>query len=87
VDGIGYILIEQVCNKMFPDTPVLPYLSPGMSDGTRLRAEGIPTYGLLPFPLEEDEVWRMHGKDERLSIESLMAGMKFLYQLAVLAGR
>jgi len=29
----------------------------------------------------------MHGKDERLSIESLMAGMKFVYQLAVLAGR
>ena len=87
IDGIGFILIEQVCNEILPDTPVLPYLSPGMSDGTRLRAEGIPTYGLLPFPLEEDEVWRMHGKDERLSIESLMAGMKFVYQLALLAGR
>lgn len=86
-DGIGFILIEQVCQDMFPGTPVLPYLSPGMSDATHLRGEGIPTYGLLPFPLDEDEVWRMHGADERVSVEALMTGLKLVYRLAVLAGK
>ncbi len=86
-DGIGFVLIEQVCTEMFPDTPVLPYLSPGMSDGTRFRSEGIPTYGLLPFPLEDEEVWRIHGRDERISIEALMTGLKLVYRLAELAGK
>jgi len=85
-DGLGYILIEQVCREFFPDTPIVPYLSPGMSDGTRLRRAGIPTYGLLPFPLEETEGGRFHGKDERISLEELMAGMKLVYRLAELAG-
>jgi acetylornithine deacetylase/succinyl-diaminopimelate desuccinylase-like protein len=86
-NGLGFLLIEQVCGEMFPDVPVLPYLSPGMSDATRFRREGIPTYGLLPFPLDQDEVKRMHGTDERLSVESLMTGMKLTYRLAELAGR
>lgn len=85
-DGIGFVLIEQVCGEMFPGVPVLPYLSPGMSDATRFRKAGIPTYGLIPFPLEEDEVWRIHGKDERISLEALMTGLKLVYRLAVLAG-
>lgn len=87
IDGAGFVLIEQVCHEVWPDIPVLPYLSPGMSDATRFRHEGIATYGLLPFPLEEGEVWRMHGRDERISVEALMTGMKLIYRLAELAGR
>lgn len=86
-DGIGFILIEQVCREMFPGIPVTPYLSPGMSDATRFRSEGIPTYGLLPFPLEKEENYRMHSGDERLSIEALMTGMKLVFRLMELAGR
>lgn len=85
-DGIGYILIEQVCRELYSDIPVLPYLSPGMSDGTSLRYEGIPTYGLLPFPLDENEVWRQHGVDERVSLESLLMGIKLVYRLCELGG-
>ncbi|RJP81835.1 MAG: M20/M25/M40 family metallo-hydrolase [Candidatus Zixiibacteriota bacterium] len=87
VDGAGFILIEQVCGEMFPGVPVLPYLSPGASDGTRLRRAGIPTYGLLPFPLEESETGYFHGKDERVSLEALMTGLKLVYRVAELAGK
>jgi acetylornithine deacetylase/succinyl-diaminopimelate desuccinylase-like protein len=87
MDGAGYILIEQVCRELFPDAPIVPYLSPGMSDGTRLRRAGIPTYGLLPFPLEEDETGRLHGRDERISPEALLVGMKLVYRLVELAGK
>ena len=86
-DGVGFILIEQVCRELFPDTPIVPYLSPGMSDGTRLRRTGIPTYGLLPFPLDENETGRLHGKNERISIEALMTGIKLVYRLAESAGK
>lgn len=86
-DGAGYILIEQVCKEMFPRVPVLPYLSPGMSDAARLRKAGVATYGLLPFPVSEDDVSRMHGKDERLSVEALGTGVKLIYRLAELGGK
>lgn len=86
-EGVGFILLEQVCQEMFPDAPVLPYQSPGMSDGTRLRKAGVSTYGLLPFPLSEDEIWRIHSKDERISIESLMTGMQLMYRVSVLGGK
>ncbi len=86
-DGAGYVLIEQVCRKMFPGAAILPYLSPGMSDAARLRRAGIPTYGLLPFPLMENDISRMHGKDERISIEGFMTGVKLIYRLAELGGK
>ena len=85
--GLGFILTEQVCRELFPGTPIVPYLSPGMSDGTRLRRAGIPTYGLLPFPLDESESWRLHGKDERVSLDGLLLGLKLVYRLAGLAGK
>jgi len=85
-EGAGFILLEQVCRELFPGAPVLPYLSPGMSDATRLRRAGIPTYGLLPFPLDEDDAWRLHGKDERVSVEGLMVGLRLVYRLLALAG-
>ncbi|MCX6640941.1 MAG: M20/M25/M40 family metallo-hydrolase [bacterium] len=85
-DGLGFVLIEQVCRELFPETPVLPYLSPGMSDMTRFRSAGIPSYGLLPYPLDEAEMGRIHGKDERIKVDDLMVGMKLVYRLAVLAG-
>lgn len=87
VEGAGYILIEQVCKEMFPGVPVLPYMSPGMSDASRLRKAGIPTYGLLPFPVSEDDVSRMHGKDERVSVEAFMTGVKLVYRIAELGGK
>ncbi|MFH1861621.1 MAG: M20/M25/M40 family metallo-hydrolase [bacterium] len=87
MDGVGFLLIEQVCGQLFPEAPVVPYLSPGMSDGSRLRAAGIPTYGLLPFPLDEGEAARLHAADERISLEALYQGLELIYRLAELAGR
>jgi acetylornithine deacetylase/succinyl-diaminopimelate desuccinylase-like protein len=58
---------------------VVPYMSTGATDSARLRAWGVQTYGVLPFPLAPEDEERMHGNDERVPIESLLFGTKVIY--------
>ncbi len=69
----------QAGKRLWPEAPTVPYMSTGATDAAHLRAKKIPTYGILPFPLNEDDLSRMHGNDERLSLADLEAGIKFLY--------
>ncbi|HVD06148.1 MAG TPA: hypothetical protein VNB89_09030, partial [Gemmatimonadaceae bacterium] len=58
---------------------VVPYLSTGATDSARLRQMGIQAYGILPFPMNQDDEDRMHGNDERIPLESLLFGTKVIY--------
>ena len=75
--------IEAVAARMAPGVVVVPYMSTGATDSARLRRAGIPTYGLVPMPLSEDDLSRLHGNDERLNVESIRFGVEFLYRLVV----
>jgi acetylornithine deacetylase/succinyl-diaminopimelate desuccinylase-like protein len=58
---------------------VVPYMSTGATDSARLRAWGVQTYGVLPFPLAQEDEERMHGNDERVPVDSLLFGTKVIY--------
>jgi acetylornithine deacetylase/succinyl-diaminopimelate desuccinylase-like protein len=58
---------------------VVPYLSTGATDSAVLRRLGVQAYGLLPFPLAQDDEDRMHAHDERVSIASLAFGVRLVY--------
>jgi acetylornithine deacetylase/succinyl-diaminopimelate desuccinylase-like protein len=47
---------------------VIPVMSAGATDGSRLRTAGIPVYGILPVFMEDSDWMRMHGRDERLPV-------------------
>jgi acetylornithine deacetylase/succinyl-diaminopimelate desuccinylase-like protein len=66
-----------------PDMVTVPYLSTGATDNARLRAVGIQAYGLLPFPLTQEDEGRMHGHDERVPISSLRFGLQVVYASAL----
>jgi hypothetical protein len=59
-----------------PSLTTVPYLSTGATDSARLRAWGMQAFGLLPFPLNQDDEERMHGNDERIPSPSLEFGTK-----------
>jgi acetylornithine deacetylase/succinyl-diaminopimelate desuccinylase-like protein len=40
-------------------------------------------YGVYPYPIDENDLERMHGNDERVSVESLRQGTEFIYQTLV----
>ncbi len=61
-------------DRMFPGVVVMPYLSTGATDSAQLRLHNVQAYGLLPFPLTEEDVLRMHADDERIPLDSLPQG-------------
>ena len=45
-------------------------------------------YGIYPYPIDAEDLKRMHGNDERVSIESLRQGTEMIYRTLVdVAGR
>jgi acetylornithine deacetylase/succinyl-diaminopimelate desuccinylase-like protein len=76
--------METAAKTMAPEAIVLPFMSTGATDGAALRAAGIPTYGILPMPLPNEDELRMHGDNERVPVAALGWAAEYLYR--VLAG-
>jgi acetylornithine deacetylase/succinyl-diaminopimelate desuccinylase-like protein len=72
--------IERLAPQQFPGAVVVPYLSPWYTDSSYLRLHNVQSYGLVPFPLTEADLLRMHGNDERIPIASFRTGIDFLYK-------
>jgi acetylornithine deacetylase/succinyl-diaminopimelate desuccinylase-like protein len=70
--------LTSVSQKMWPGVPVLPIMEPGASDSIYTMMAGIPSYGVNGVLIDRDDV-RMHGKDERVKIESYYRGVEFYY--------
>jgi acetylornithine deacetylase/succinyl-diaminopimelate desuccinylase-like protein len=65
------------------NAPVTPYLFQAGTDATAWRSRGVPVYGVYPYPITDDDLSRMHGNDERVPIQSLEEGMKWIYTTLV----
>jgi acetylornithine deacetylase/succinyl-diaminopimelate desuccinylase-like protein len=86
-EGAVVEAVRAVAARLMPGTPVVPLLSTGATDSAQLRGAGVKAYGLLPFPLTTEDAARMHGNDERMPVESLATGLRFLYGVtAAMAG-
>jgi acetylornithine deacetylase/succinyl-diaminopimelate desuccinylase-like protein len=72
--------IQQITEEMWPGVEVLPVMSTGATDGLYLRREGIPVYGVSGIFVDGDDN-RMHGRDERIGVQSFYEGQEFLYRL------
>lgn len=76
-----YDTITRVAGREFPSAPVLPYMSTGATDSMYLRMRSVQAYGLLPFPLTEEDALRMHADNERIPVDSFRKGLDFLYAI------
>lgn len=65
--------------QLDPRILTVPYLSTGATDSATLRKAGIACYGILPFPLTQDDEDRMHGHDERVPVDSLAFGVRLVH--------
>lgn len=74
-----FAAIRESAAALDPNLTTVPYLSTGATDSARLRAWGMQAFGLLPFPLNQDDEERMHGNDERIPLASLEFGTKLMY--------
>ena len=72
--------LRSVAAKLWPGTPVIPIMETGASDSIHTMMAGIPSYGISGIAIDHDDV-RMHGRDERVPVESYYTGVEFYYQL------
>jgi acetylornithine deacetylase/succinyl-diaminopimelate desuccinylase-like protein len=76
-----YAVITKVASQQFAGAPVLPYQSPWATDSSQLRLHNVQAYGLWPFPVTDEDLARMHGDDERLSVASFNKGIAVLLNI------
>lgn len=72
--------VKQVAAKIWPGVPTIPTMSTGATDGRFLNRAGIPTYGLSGM-FHDAEGSRAHGLNERIRVQSLLDGRRFLHEV------
>jgi len=76
-----YNTISQVAKQQFPGAVVVPDMSTSATDSIPLRLRNVQAYGMLPFPITEEDRGRMHSDDERIPVDSFRKGIDFLYTI------
>jgi len=59
----------------------LPFQSTWLTDSAQLRLHSVQAYGLVPFPLSDEDLRRMHGDDERIPLASFDKGVDVLNKI------
>ncbi len=77
--------LEKLVAQMWPGVPVVPVMETGASDGKITSQAGLPTYGINGIAIDIDDV-RMHGKDERVPVDSYYQGVEFYYRYVMMLG-
>ncbi len=83
-----YRALASSAKAVFPEAEVTPWLFQAGTDAFAWRSRGIPVYGIYPYPIDDEDLSRMHGNDERVKIQSLDEGTDLIYRTLVeVAGR
>ena len=76
-----YGVIAKVVSQEFGGAPALPFQSTWLTDSAQLRLHQVQAYGLVPFPLAQDDLKRMHGDDERIPLAAFDKGVDVLAKI------
>ncbi|HEY6945017.1 MAG TPA: M20/M25/M40 family metallo-hydrolase [Candidatus Acidoferrum sp.] len=81
LDSDFYNAICRVASREFGGTPALPFQSTWLTDSAQLRLHNVQAYGLVPFPLSDEDLRRMHGDDERIPLAAFDKGVDVLTKI------
>jgi acetylornithine deacetylase/succinyl-diaminopimelate desuccinylase-like protein len=74
-----YRAIEHATQKIFPGAATIPMMSTWATDSSFLRLRNVECYGLVPMPLSEEEIARMHADNERVPVGSIQKAIELVY--------
>ena len=77
-----FAALERAQKRIFPEAITLPLMQTGATDSAQLRAKGVQAYG-IGIPLSDEDLHRVHGNDERVSIEDLGRFTDYLYAVVM----
>lgn len=75
--------IRKVAARRDPDVPVIPTMLTSSTDSAKFRAVDITAYGFEPFKLDDGELERSHGDNERVSVVNLGFALQFLFDVII----
>ena len=78
-----YKAMVDASKKVWPQAAVVSALFEAGTDASAWRDRGVPTYGIYPYPLDNDTLERMHGNDERIGVKSLEEGTRMIFDTLV----
>ena len=78
-----YRTLVKEAKTTYPGAEVTSYLFQAGTDAGAWRRKGIPVYGIYPYAIDNEDLSRMHGNDERVSVESLKQGTDMIYRTLV----
>jgi acetylornithine deacetylase/succinyl-diaminopimelate desuccinylase-like protein len=81
-----YRALETVARRLSPGAVVAPRMSPGATDLRFFRMKGVQAYGIGPCPAGEEEN-TLHDHNERIRVESVGFGVRFVLETVLEAGR
>lgn len=79
--GAAWEALRTAIMVHFPHTVIAPYLLTGGSDARRMEPLSPYIYRFSPFVMPQEELRRVHGVDERLSVFNLLRGTAFFRQM------
>ena len=76
-----YKALADTLTRRAPGVVVAPSILVAFTDSWVFRRMGLQAYGWSPFVLDEGEWRRVHGNDERISLENIRAGVRAYTEL------
>jgi acetylornithine deacetylase/succinyl-diaminopimelate desuccinylase-like protein len=76
-----YKAMADTLRRRAPGAVVAPMILVAFTDNWVFRRAGLHGYGFSPFVIEEEELQRIHGNDERISLENLREGVRAYTEL------
>jgi acetylornithine deacetylase/succinyl-diaminopimelate desuccinylase-like protein len=78
-----YRIVSRVIKDSDATAVVAPMMLSGFTDSHYFRERGITCYGFVPFKVSFADLGRIHGNNERVSIENVKLGTRMLYEMLV----
>ncbi|RKH01619.1 M20 family peptidase [Corallococcus sp. CA053C] len=80
VDTEGWRQLQRSIRQVFPDVLVAPFLTVAATDARHFHGLSDSVYRFMPVRMTREDLTRMHGRDERLSVEAYAAAIRFYAQ-------
>jgi carboxypeptidase PM20D1 len=77
VDGAPYRMLARAVRQARPGVVVAPYLVVGATDARHYAALSPHVFRFLPVRMTGDDLARMHGTDERISVKEYEEAIRF----------
>lgn len=80
-EGEWYQSIAHAARRCFPEAAVAPYYLMGATDSRHYRELTDEIFRFTPLPMSSEDLARVHGINERVSVEALAPMVQFFGQL------